>query len=83
MLDEAFVSELICPETRQKLRRADNALIARLNEQIVRGTLKNRNGESVREPLDDGLLREDGKVLYPVRGDIPEILIEEAIELVP
>ena len=81
MLDEAFVRQLICPETRQKLHRAEDSVIARLNEQIAQGTLKNREGQPVLVRLDGGLAREDGKILYPVRGDIPEMLIEEAIDL--
>ena len=33
------------------------------------------------EPLEEGLIREDDKILYPVREDIPIMLIDEAIEL--
>ena len=31
--------------------------------------------------LEEGLIREDDKILYPVREDIPIMLIDEAIEL--
>jgi uncharacterized protein YbaR (Trm112 family) len=81
MLRDAFVSELICPESRQTLRLADAAFITRLNAQISQGTLKNRSGQPVREQLDGGLIREDGKILYPIRGEIPDMLVEEAIVL--
>ena len=30
-------------------------------------------------PLDAGLVREDGAVVYPIRGGIPVMLAEEAI----
>ncbi len=33
------------------------------------------------DPIDEGLVREDAKILYPVREDIPIMLIDEAIEL--
>jgi uncharacterized protein YbaR (Trm112 family) len=33
----------------------------------------------VSEKLDGGLLRADRKILYPVREDIPVMLIEEGI----
>ena len=39
------------------------------------------DADAVSEPLDEGLIREDDKVLYPVREDIPIMLIDEAIEL--
>jgi uncharacterized protein YbaR (Trm112 family) len=83
MLDEGFIGELVCPENRQRLKRADSALIAQLNQRIAAGNVKNRSGQIVREPLGGGLLREDGQVLYPVRDDIPEMLVEEAITLGP
>ena len=39
----------------------------------------NRGGEAVKEHLDGGLVREDRKFLYPIREDIPIMLIDEAI----
>ena len=36
-------------------------------------------GKKIEKALDGGLLRQDGKVLYPVRGGIPIMLIDEAI----
>ena len=45
------------------------------------GTLVNRAGQPVREKMEAGLLRADGKALYPIREDIPVMLVEEAIPL--
>lgn len=72
---------LCCPETHQNLRLAEPALLDQLNRQIGAGTLKNRAGQAVTEPLDSGLVRADGKVLYPVRQGIPLMLVNEAIAL--
>ena len=47
--------------------------------EIKKGTLKNRGEEIVKEPIDAGLLREDRKYIYPIREDIPIMLIDEAI----
>ena len=33
------------------------------------------------QPISEGLVREDGKILYPVDDGIPVMLIEESIEL--
>lgn len=72
---------LACPETKQPLTLADAALVARLNECIEQGQLTNRGGEQVTEPIDGGLVREDGQYLYPIRDDIPVMLIDESVAL--
>ena len=72
---------LVCPETRQPLRVAEASTIAELNERIEAGTLRNRGGDKPKGPIAEGLVREDGHVLYIVDDDIPVMLIEESIEL--
>ena len=72
---------LVCPETRQPVKPAAEDVLARLNEQIAAGSLRNRGGEAVKKPLAEALLREDGRILYPVDDGIPVMLIEESIEL--
>lgn len=81
MLDPRLLEILCCPETKQDVSPAPEALVARLNDAVAEGKLLNRAGRVVQEKLDGGLLRADGKVLYPVREDIPVMLIEEAIPL--
>ncbi len=72
---------LVCPETKQPVKLAADDLLARLNEQIESGSLRNRGGEPVSKPIAEGLVREDGKVLYVVDDGIPVMLVEESIEL--
>ncbi len=81
MVDPALLEILVCPETRQPVRLADEGLLGRLNEAIRAGGVTNRGRDAVEDPVDEGLVREDGKVLYPVREDIPIMLIDEAIEV--
>jgi len=81
MVDPQLLEILCCPETRQDVSLAPAPLIEDLNRRIESGTLTNRAGATVREKLDAGLLRADGKVLYPIREDIPVMLIDEAIHL--
>jgi len=52
-----------------------------VGEEIKAGRLRNRGGEPVSKPITEGLVREDGKILYPVDDGIPVMLIEESIEL--
>ena len=72
---------LRCPETHQPFEIADTALIADLNGKIKAGQLKNRAGKPVTDPFESGLLRQDRKFLYPIRNNIPVLLIDEAIPL--
>ena len=78
-MDPAILKCLCCPETHQPLALADPALIGKLNDQLVAGNLRNRAGQPVASRLDGGLLRQDGKFLYPIRGSLPVLLVDEAI----
>jgi uncharacterized protein len=81
MVDSKLLNLLCCPETHQVLRLADAELLEQLNRRIGAGSLQNRGGRAISEKLAEGLLREDGKVLYPVRNNIPVMLVEEGITL--
>jgi uncharacterized protein YbaR (Trm112 family) len=72
---------LVCPESRQAVAPAPDDLIERLNGEIEAGSLRNRGGEKVEDTIAEGLLREDGKILYLVDDGIPVMLVEESIEL--
>ena len=72
---------LCCPETKQAVVLADDLLIQKVNGAIERGVLKNKAQKPVTEKLDGGLIRSDNKILYPVREDIPVMLIDEGIPL--
>jgi uncharacterized protein len=81
LMSPELLELLVCPETRQAVRLADSALLTSLNAKIAGNTLQNRNGDKVTEPLEEGLLREDNRFLYPVRNGIPIMLTDEAIPL--
>lgn len=81
MLTPDLLQILRCPETHQKLTPADAALVTRINSAITGKTIRNRGGQAVADNIDGGLVREDGKFLYPIRGNIPVMLIDEAIPL--
>jgi uncharacterized protein YbaR (Trm112 family) len=83
MIDAEFLKMLCCPETRQELRVAESALVDKLNQEITAGKLRNRAGQTVSQKMDGGLVRVDGKLLYPVHQDIPVMLADEAIPLLP
>ena len=81
MLDPDLLKIMCCPETHQPIALAEPSLIEKLNQQIAVGQLQNRAGQPVKEPIDSGLVREDERFLYPIRQNIPVMLIDEAIPL--
>lgn len=81
MVDQELLDILVCPENKTAVKLVGQEVIDRVNAAVKSGSLKNRAGEKVEEPIDAGLLRADGKYLYPVREDIPIMLIDEAIPM--
>lgn len=80
-IEQDVLEMLVCPESHQPLAPADELLLARVNAEIRARRLRNRGGEVVAEPIREGLVREDRKLLYVVDDDIAIMLIEQAIEL--
>ena len=80
-LDPAILSLMVCPETHASLAMAEQTLIDDLNARIGRGELSTRSGKAVTELLSAGLVRDDGKCLYRVDDDIPNLLVEDRIDL--
>lgn len=80
-LDKDLLAILCCPETKQALVLADDLVVQKVNGAIERGALKNKAQKPVTEKVDGGLIRSDNKILYPVREDIPVMLIDEGIPL--
>ena len=81
MIDPDLLKIMCCPETRQPIAVAEPALIEKLNQLIAAGQLKNRAGQPIKEKVEGLLVREDRKFAYPIRENIPIMLIDEAIPL--
>ena len=79
MIRPELLDILRCPETHQRLSPAPPEIIGNLNERIRAGQVRNRAGQTITEPLEAALLREDKRVLYPVRANLPILLIQEAL----
>jgi uncharacterized protein len=81
MVDPELLAILVCPEDKTPVTLADAPTLDALNARIAAGEVKNRGGQPVTEPVSEGLVREDRQYLYPVRDDIPVMLIDEALPL--
>ena len=81
MLSDHTLAMLRCPNDRSTLRLADTALVARLNVAIAANRLQNQAGAPVERPIDGGLIRAAGDLLYPIVDQIPVMLYDEAIPL--
>ena len=67
-MDEELLEILCCPLTRQPLRLADTDAL-------------NKASAKVGRPVVEGLLRQDGSMLYPIRNGIPLLTPEDGIRL--
>ena len=81
MLKPELLAILRCPDDRSPLSSIDDGLLARLNQAVAAGTLRNRAGRTVEQSLDGGLMRQAGDLVYPLHDQIPVLLKDDAIPL--
>jgi uncharacterized protein len=79
--DTGLLKILCCPETHQELKLAPPLVLDKLNAEIAARHLQNRKGHFLRDNIDAGLIRADGRYLYPIRENIPVLLVDEAVPL--
>ena len=82
MISQELLNIIVCPETKQDLVIAETNIIKKINILIENGELLNRSKQKVTEKIDSGLIqKDDQKYLYPIRDEIPILLIDESISL--
>ena len=80
-VDPELVEILVCPDTKLNVDLVPVETVEKINLAIKENIVLNVDGQSVNDPLQDGLLREDDKIIYPVRDSIPVMLIGEGIPM--
>ena len=80
-MDKKLLSILCCPVTHKGLSLARSDLLSSVNVAISEARLANRDGSVLAEPLDEALVTDDGKLLYPVNDGIPVLLEGESVSL--
>ncbi len=80
-MDKRLLSILCCPVTHKGLTVAKSDLLSKVNSAITSGSLENRDGRMLSATLQEALVTDDGKVLYPVNDGIPVLLEGESVAL--
>ncbi len=70
---------LCCPVSKTPLMVLGRQKLEKLNQAIKAGEALYIGGEKVTDVLQEGLITEDGKVIYPVQDNIPILLEEKGI----
>ena len=79
----ALYSLLRCPQTQSPLRPLGSDELERLNQRIAGGRAVDGRGHllAADATLDEGLVTEDGRFVYPVRRNVPVLLLADRIVL--
>jgi uncharacterized protein YbaR (Trm112 family) len=78
-VDGKLLEILCCPVSKTPLTVLGQDKLQLLNSAIAGNEALYINGETVTEPLQEGLITQDGKVIYAVQDDIPILLEEKGI----
>lgn len=78
-LPDQLLNLLRCPLTGSRLSRLGAAGTARLNERIAAGNCDDREGKTVREPLDAALVNTAGALVVPVRRGVIVMALSELL----
>jgi len=81
MIDDKLLGMLVCPQSHQKLQVAETATLEAVNQSIVAGHITQLGGTQMSTPLEAALVRQDGKMLYPIVDGIPNLVPDDAIDL--
>ncbi len=78
-ISQDLLEILCCPRTRVPVEMLSEELLAQLNEKIGQKTVKYYDRSDVDKPLQEGLVTEDGAVIYRIDDSIPVMLVEQGI----
>jgi uncharacterized protein YbaR (Trm112 family) len=78
-VDGKLLEILCCPASKTPLVMLGPEKLEKLNEAISSGEVLFVDSSKVTEVLQEGLITDDGKVLYAIQDDIPVLLEEKGI----
>jgi uncharacterized protein YbaR (Trm112 family) len=80
-LADALLAVLGDPETHEKLALANAAELEQLRAAVRTGTARRRDGKAVSADFEGALLTPRRNVAYLVQAGIPNLLLDERLEL--
>lgn len=78
-MDNSILAILSCPVSRTALKHLGREQVDRINDLITEGEVEYVQGERVLDPLENALITEDNRVIYPIRDGIPVLLADSGI----
>ena len=78
-IDRRLLEILCCPVSKRPLKSLSREQLRWLNDAIGAGKVVDVDNRPVTGLVEDGLISDDGKVLYRIEDDIPVLLPEEGI----
>ena len=80
-LNPELLAVLADPETREPVSLANEAQLARLREALASGEARRHDGAAPPTEVQAALISQQGKVAYLVQDGIPNLLVDERLEL--
>lgn len=80
-MDKQLLTILRCPVSHKGLSVLKRDKLQRINAAIHSGDLVNHDGAKLTEALQEALVTDDGKRIYPVADGIPVLLEGESISM--
>lgn len=81
-MDRRLLDILCCPSTRQPLLTLQAQDLEAINRAVASGSLRRADGSTQAEPLTEGLITRDRKLIYRIDDGIPVLLQDESISSV-
>ncbi len=81
-MDRRLLDILCCPSSRQPLAMLQSHEIEAINRAVATGSLRRADGSTQAEPLAEGLITRDRKLIYRIDDGIPVLLPDESISSV-
>ena len=80
-LSESFLKMIRCPISKSSLALASESQLNALNQKIAKGDVTDRLGRALKNPIESGLVNEDGSLFFPIQGGIIKLVTDDAIDL--
>ena len=78
-IDPKLLNIIVCPVTRLPVNVLDETRLGKLNDLIQAGKVTSISGEVLSDPIEAGLITENGTTIYPVENNIPIMLEDRSI----